>query len=91
MRRMKDCSDRVMALCILWLKKVNGTPLTGRIAMSERIIHYGGGMSYWEGFPKIVAANKIHHLLCVFCQLLGWAIPFDSLVKKNKSKTSNLL
>ena len=47
--------------------------------MSERI---AGVMSYREGFSKIVAANKIHHLLCVFGQLLSWAIPFDSLVKK---------
>ena len=58
MRRMKDCSDRVMALCILWLKKVNGTPITGRIAKSERIIHYSGGMLYREGFSKTVGSQQ---------------------------------
>ena len=48
MRRMEDCSDRVTALSIIYhgSKKVNGTPITGRITMPERI---AGVMSYREG------------------------------------------
>jgi len=66
---MEGCSDRVMALCISWLKKSKSYhhfqsyntvehKKTRRIAMSERIIHYGGGMSYRERFSKIVGSQR---------------------------------